>query len=392
MPSTAESIELIRDLVAFPTISRDPNKDLLAYIEAYLARHGVQCEIIWNGDKSKGNLWATIGPADKPGVILSGHSDVVPVEGQVWASAPFELRAADQRLYGRGTCDMKGFIGIVLAFVPELSTRNLKVPVHIAVSYDEELGCTGVVSLVDRIAQLPVKPALCIVGEPTSMQLVLGHKSGSCHLISVNGTAAHSSLAPRAVNSIAYAAELITFSNEIGREFANSGDRDPLYDVPHSTLSVTTISGGTAFNIIPERCEFCIDMRALSTLDTAAVIKRIETYANDALLPRMREIAPEASISISQVVEYPGLDLAADHPAVTFMKRLLGRNDHSKVAYGTEAGVFSSRAGLVSLVCGPGSIEQAHKADEFLGISELQKCQTFLDRLIEALETEGLSW
>lgn len=392
MPSTAESIALIRDLVAFPTVSSDSNKDLLAYIEAYLAGHGVQCEIIWNSHKSKGNLWATIGAADKPGVILSGHSDVVPVDGQAWSSSPFELRFADQRLYGRGTCDMKGFIGVVLAFLPELSKRKLKVPVHIAISYDEELGCTGVASLADRIAQLPVKPALCIVGEPTNMKLVLGHKGGSCHLVSVKGTAAHSSLAPRAVNAIAYAAELISFINGIGQEFATSGDSDPLYDVPHSTLSVTTISGGTAFNIIPECCEFCIDMRALSTLDTAAVIKRIETYANDSVLPRMRAIAPQASITISQVVEYPGLDLAADHPAVTFMLRLLERNDHSKVAYGTEAGVFNSRAGVVSLVCGPGSIEQAHKADEFLALSELQKCHAFFARLINALEEEGLSW
>ena len=191
MPDLDNSIALIGDLISFPTVSSNSNKELLAYVESHLRRHGVRSEIIWNEDRSKGNLWATIGPSDRPGVILSGHSDVVPVDGQAWTTDPFKMRQEDHRLYGRGACDMKGFVGIVLAFVPELSRRDLKVPIHIAISYDEELGCTGVLSLIDRIGQLPVKPALCIVGEPTNMQLVLGHKSGTSHLITVNGTAAH---------------------------------------------------------------------------------------------------------------------------------------------------------------------------------------------------------
>jgi acetylornithine deacetylase len=373
-------------------VSSDSNRELLAYVEAYLARHGVGSEIIWNEDGSKGNLWATIGPADRSGVILSGHSDVVPVDGQAWTSDPFTVRQADHRLYGRGACDMKGFVGIALAFVPELCRRDLKVPVHIAISYDEELGCTGVFSMVDRIGRLPVKPALCIVGEPTNMQLVLGHKSGTCHLVTVNGTAAHSSLAPRAVNAIAYAAELIAFIHALDRELAERGEHDPLFEVPHSTLSVTTISGGTAFNIIPERCVFGLDMRALASLDVPAVIGRIEAFARDALLPRMRAVAPEASITIDEMVAYAGLDLAVDHPAVPFMKHLLGRNDHAKVAYGTEAGAFSARGGIASVVCGPGSIEQAHKADEFLAVSEIEKCHVFLGRLVDRLSSDGMPW
>jgi acetylornithine deacetylase len=392
MPSVDESIALIGDLIAFPTVSRDSNKALLAYVESYLARYGVRSEIIWNDDRSKGNLWATIGPPDRPGVILSGHSDVVPVDDQNWTSNPFVLRQSDHRLYGRGTCDMKGFVGIVLAFVPELCRRDLKVPVHIAISYDEELGCTGVLSLVDRIREFPVKPALCIVGEPTSMRLVLGHKSGTEHIVTVKGTAAHSSLAPRAVNAIAYAAELITFIHEIGREFAETGDHDPLYEIPHSTISVTVIKGGTAFNIIPERCSFGIDMRALSSLDVPTVIGRIEDFARCRLLPRMKATAPEASITIKEEVAYAGLELDANHPAVSFLKHLLGRNDHAKVAYGTEAGAFSTRGGIVSVVCGPGSIEQAHKADEFLAISEVQRCHTFLERLIDRLSADPLPW
>jgi acetylornithine deacetylase len=392
MAAVAESIALIGDLIAFSTVSTESNKELLGFVDAYLARHGVRSEIIWNAEASKGNLWATIGPADRPGVILSGHSDVVPVEDQAWSSNPFIMRQADGRLYGRGACDMKGFLGIVLAFVPELCRRDLKVPVHIAISYDEELGCTGVLSLVDRIAALAVKPALCIVGEPTSMQLVVGHKSGTCHLVTVRGTAAHSSLAPQAVNAIGYAAELISFIHGIDGELKESGDQDPLYEVPHSTLSVTTISGGTAFNIIPERCTFGVDMRALASLDVAAVIRRIECFARERLLPRMHAVAPEASITVSEVVAYAGLDVDVAHPAVAFMKHLLGRNDHSKVAYGTEAGAFSARGRVVSVVCGPGSIAQAHKADEFLAISEIEKCHRFFRRLIDRLAADDLPW
>jgi acetylornithine deacetylase len=224
------------------------------------------------------------------------------------------------------------------------------------------------------------------------MQLVLGHKSGTSHLVTVNGTAAHSSLAPRAVNAIAFAAELIAFIHELGRELENLGERDPLFEVPHSTLVVTTISGGTAFNIIPERCVFGVDMRALASLDVPAVIGRIETYAKDALLPRMQAVAPEASITINEMVAYAGLDLAVDHSAVTFMKHLLGRNDHAKVAYGTEAGAFTARGGIVSVVCGPGSIDQAHRADEFLAISEIEKCHIFLKRLVDRLSSDGLPW
>lgn len=392
MLDTEDSIRIIGDLVGFATVSRDPNRDLLAYVENYLARHGVQSEILWNDDRTKGNLWATVGAAGKRGVILSGHSDVVPVDGQSWTSDPFAVRAGGGRLYGRGTCDMKGFLGIVLALVPDLARLDLKVPVHIAISYDEELGCTGVRSLVDRIARMAVKPALCIVGEPTSMQLVTGHKGGAMLKITVTGTAAHSSLAPRAVNAIEHGAELIGFIYELARELRDSGASDDAYDIPHSTLSVNTIAGGSALNIIPEHCEFTVDIRALAALDMAGLVARIDDHARDVLLPKMRAVAPQAGIEREELVAFPGLDVALDHPAVTFMKHLLGRNDQSKVAFGTEAGVFSATAGVVSLVCGPGSIEQAHKADEFLAVSEIEKCQIFLRRLVEALESDDIPW
>lgn len=386
------AVRMIGELIALPTVSRDPNRDFLAFVETYLSLHGVRSEIIWNAEGTKGNLWATIGPADRPGVILSGHSDVVPVDGQAWTSDPFTVRRADDRLYGRGTCDMKGFIGIVLAAVPELVRRELKVPIHIAISYDEEFGCTGVRSLVDRVASLAVKPGLCIVGEPTSMQVVIGHKGGGLYKATLTGRSAHSSLAPHAVNAIEYGAELIAFIKSLSAEHRHHGPHDHDYDVSHSTLSVTTITGGTAINIIPDRCDIGFDIRSLPEVDAPALIARIQGFANTELLPRMRAIAPEAEIVIAPSAEFVGLGTDAAHPAVSFIKALLGRNGHTKVAYGTEAGLFSVIAGVPSVVCGPGSIEQAHKPDEFLALSEIALCQGFLDRLAETLERSSLGW
>jgi acetylornithine deacetylase len=391
--SLEDCIAVIRDLIAFPTVSRDSNRELLAYVEALLSRHGIASDIIWNADRTKGNLWATIGPADVPGVILSGHSDVVPVDGQAWTSNPFTLRdGGDGLLYGRGTCDMKGFIAIVLAAVPSLVARDLKVPIHIAISYDEELGCTGVTSLIDRLSVTPVKPALCIVGEPTSMQVIVGHKGGGMFSIRVTGTSAHSSLAPTAVNAIEYGAEMIAYIKSLSTEQAHHGAHDHAYDVAHSTLSVTTISGGAALNIIPNHCEIGFDIRSLPEVDARALVERIRAYARTEVLPRMRAVSPEADIVVEPIVEFVGLSTDADHPAVTFVKQLVGRNDHAKVAYGTEAGLFSVRAGIVSVVCGPGAIAQAHKPDEFIAVSEVDRCRVMIDRLADVLETAGLNW
>lgn len=390
--SLQDCVATINDLIRFPTVSRDPNSGLLSYVKAYLARHGVACDILWNDDQTKGNLWATIGPEHVPGVILSGHSDVVPVDGQVWTSDPFVGRLTDERLYGRGACDMKGFIGIVLAAVPDLVARKLKAPIHIAISYDEELGCTGVRSLIERIAAMQTKPALCIVGEPTSMQVVLGHKGGGLYRATITGKSAHSSLAPGAVNAIEYAAELIAFIKSLSVEYAHAGPHDHAYDVSHSTLSVTTISGGTAVNIIPDNCEICFDIRSLPEVDARSLIERIRHHGETFVLPRMRAVAPEAEIRVEPIVEFVGLSTDADHPAVAFMKHLTGRNDHAKVAYGTEAGLFSDVAGVISVVCGPGSIVQAHKPDEYIDLSQIDRCRAFLSRLAEQLESNGLPW
>jgi acetylornithine deacetylase len=387
-----DTLAVIGDLIGFPTVSRDSNRGLLDYVTAFLARYGIESDILWNEDRSKGNLWATIGPAEVPGVILSGHSDVVPVDGQAWSSDPFATRLAEDRIYGRGTCDMKGFIGIVLAAVPDLVQRHLKAPVHIAISYDEELGCTGVRSLIDRLASMDVKPALCIVGEPTSMQVITGHKGGGMYRATVTGRAAHSSLAPRAVNAIEYAAELIAFIKSLAVEQADHGPHDHDYDLTHSTISVNIIDGGTALNIVPDRCGFSFDIRALPAVEARDLVARIQDHATSVLLPRMRSIAPESEIRIEALVELVALDTDIGHPAVGFVKHLVGGNSHAKVAYGTEAGLFSSRAGIVSVVCGPGSIEQAHKPDEYLALSEIDSCRWMIVRLADHLETRGLTW
>ncbi len=392
MSARAEAIRIIGDLIAFPTVSRDSNRELLAYVEAYLREYGIGCDILWNADQTKGNLWATIGPAGVPGIILSGHSDVVPVDGQAWTSDPFVLRQTDEHVFGRGACDMKGFIGIVLAAVPKLAARNLKAPVHIAVSYDEELGCTGVVSLIDRLANLDVKPALCLVGEPTSMNVVIGQKGGGLFRVVVSGTSVHSSLAPQAVNAIEYAAELIAFIKALSRTHRCEGPHDHDYDVSHSTISVTTISGGSAINIIPNHCEFGFDIRSLPEVDAHQLLGTIRNFADTELLPRMRAVSEEAKIVIESTVELVPLSIAAEHPAVTFVKRLVGRNDHSKVAYGTEAGLFSRRAGIASVVCGPGSIEQAHKPDEYLALSEIDRCIALVDKIGDELERSAEPW
>ena len=383
---------LLRDLIAFPTVSRDPNRELLLYVEDYLARHGVASEILWDRDRRKGNLWATVGPADRRGVILSGHSDVVPVDGQSWSSDPFALRAQDGRLYGRGTADMKGFIAVALALVPEMLKRRLQAPVHLAISYDEEVGCLGVRSLVERIASMPVRPALCIVGEPTSMRVVVGHKGGRAYRVRVTGSAAHSSLAPRAVNAIEHAAELILFLRGIAKEWAEQGPFDAAYDLPHSTLSTGLIEGGTAMNIVPEHCELVFEFRHLAAVDAEAVTGRILAFARDVLEPRMRAVAPESGIELAEIYEYPGLDVEPEHPAVTFVKRLAERNDHGKVAFGTEGGLFRERAGVAAVVCGPGSIEQAHKADEYVETAQLDQCGRFLRRLLDRLEEGELAF
>jgi acetylornithine deacetylase len=372
---------ILGDLVAFDTTSRRSNLDLIAYVQDYLDRHGAASRLVMDATKQKANLWATIGSEKDGGVVLSGHTDCVPVDDQDWNSDPFALTERDGRLYGRGACDMKGFLAAVLAAVPDLVGQSLPRPVHLAFSHDEEIGCVGVRSLLAELAQGRPKPAFCLVGEPTSMQVVVGHKGGRSYRCHFEGLAAHSSLAPQGVNAIEYAAELVLFLRDIGEALA-TGPQDSDYDVTHSTISVGLIHGGSAINIVPSSCDLTFEFRNLAEVDQEAIFRQIEEFALQQILPRMRERYPDAAIHFERIYEYPAHAIPADDPLVTRMKHLVGRNDHSKVAFGTEAGLFLRELGLPTVVCGPGAIAVAHKPDEYVERSQLAACDAFLRKLL----------
>ncbi|MDR3376889.1 MAG: acetylornithine deacetylase [Ancalomicrobiaceae bacterium] len=379
----SEPREILSELVAFDTTSRNSNLHLIEWVEAFLARSGVASTRVTSPDGGKANLWATIGPKDVPGYVLSGHTDTVPVDEQVWASDPFTLSERDGRLYGRGAADMKGFLACVLSRVPAMAAANLVRPLHIAFSYDEEIGLIGARHLMPEIGRLaPTPPIACFVGEPTNMQVVVAHKGRYVYRGSVTGKPCHSSRAPDGVNAIDYAAELILKIRDIGRRLVAEGGTDDLYDVPFSTAHTGLISGGTAVNIVPEHCSFDFEFRPLPGVDHEPWLAEVVALARDELEPRMQAIDLDAGIEFVLDNGVPGFDTAIDSEAVTLAKRLAGRNDHAKVAYGTEAGLFVWEAGIPSVVIGPGSIAQAHAEDEFIEIAELSKCVGFLDRLI----------
>jgi acetylornithine deacetylase len=379
---TQTATDILASLVGFDTTSRNSNLALIAWVESYLADLGVTSHRIPAPEGDKSNLWATIGPAETPGYILSGHTDVVPVDGQNWSSDPFRLTPRDGKLYGRGAADMKGFVACCLAAVPQMLKRPLRVPIHLAFSYDEEVGCIGVRHIVSEIGRMPVRPLACFVGEPTSMDVVIGHKSKRSYWVTVTGKSCHSSLAPQGVNAVEYAARLIVKIRDISDRQRAEGPRDPLYDVPFTTGHTGSVEGGIALNVVPDLCRFVFEFRAVPGDDPNALAEEVMTYARSVLEPEMRAVAPEAGISFEPRPFQAGLETEAGAEVVLLAKRLAGRNGHSKVAYGTEAGLFQA-GGTPSVVIGPGSIEQAHKPDEFIAVDEIGRCCAFLDRLIE---------
>ncbi len=378
----AESRAWIERLIGFDTTSRNSNLEIIAAIRDYLGELGVEASLTFNEERTKANLYATLGPTDRPGIALSGHTDVVPVDGQDWSSDPFAVIEKDQRLYGRGTCDMKGFIGAALAFAPKFLESGLKTPIHYCFSFDEEVGCLGVPHMLADLAQRPVKPALCIVGEPTSMRVITAHKGKIDKICHLRGHEAHSSLAPQGVNAINYAARLIGFIEDLAARKAAEGPFDHAFDVPHTTLHTGLISGGTQLNIVPGHCSFEYEVRNLAQDDPRALVAEVEAYARDELEPKMQAIAPETGITWEEVGAYPGLDIDSDAEVVSLAKSLAGSNDTGKVAFGTEAGLFQQN-GIPTVVCGPGSIEQAHKPDEFCSLEQLALCERFMTRLVE---------
>lgn len=384
MDFPANSKLWLERLVAFPTVSRDSNLELIHYVEAFLKSFGVLCELSFNNERTKANLHAVIGPAEVPGVMLSGHSDVVPIDGQVWTNEPFELTEKDGALFGRGAADMKGFIASVLAAVPEMVRANLQVPIHLAFSYDEEIGCIGVRRLIEVMQQAPVKPAFCIVGEPTLMKPAIAHKGKTGMICRCFGHEAHSALAPTGLNAIYLANEMITGIQMLQDEILNTGTRDNGYQVPYSTLHVGTISGGTALNIVPKFCEFKFEIRTIGADEPAVLVDRIRAMANKITESKLEHF-PDSRIEIEIFNEYPALDTDPGSEVLAFVKSLTGANDHFKVSFGTEGGLFQEKLGIETIVCGPGSMEQGHKPDEFITISELEKCDQFMTNLIARL-------
>jgi acetylornithine deacetylase len=378
-------LPILDALVGFDTTSHRSNLALIGWVEEYLARHGVASVRIPDETGEKASLFASIGPKDQPGFVLSGHTDVVPVEGQVWSSDPFRLRVAGDRAYGRGATDMKGFLAACLSAVPSMVAAPLQRPIHLAFSYDEEVGCVGVRPMLEQLAAgaFGIAPPLAaFIGEPTGMGVVIGHKGKVSLKVVVRGSFAHSSLAPRYVNAVEYGARLVAFIAEQGARLKASGARDALYDIAHSTAHVGVFRGGSALNIVPDRAEFLCEYRVIGADSTQALVAELTAFARDALEPAMRAVDPEAGIDISIYAGFPGLDTAEDASVASLAKRLAARNDHAKVAYGTEAGLFTAIAGIPAVVVGPGDIDIAHKPDEFITLAELQRCEAFLGRLI----------
>jgi acetylornithine deacetylase len=383
----APAIEILERLVAFDTVSANSNLELIDWVAAYLGRFSIATtrSSVFTG---KANLFATIGPAERGGVLLSGHTDVVPVAGQEWHTDPFRLTEDNGRLHGRGSADMKGFIALVLALVPELVERSLAVPLHLAFTHDEETGCFGAPALIEALPTGMARPLLAIVGEPTSMQIANAQKGCSFFRTRIIGHEGHSSAPDRGVNAISAAAEIIAEIDRLHAEARARARPDSGFDPPHTTLSVGTIAGGTAVNIIALECTFDWDLRSLPDEDAAALKARIDRFISADLLPRMRAGYREAAVETETIVAVPPLAPVAGSPAEALARRLTGLNTTTTVSFASEAGLYQ-QAGIPAIVCGPGSIDVAHKPDEYITRAELAAGQAFLDRLLEWAQSGG---
>ncbi|MBV6286104.1 acetylornithine deacetylase [Pseudomonas aegrilactucae] len=374
------SRSLLAQLVGFATVSRDSNLALIEFVRDYLAALGVTCELIYNAERSKANLLASIGPAVAGGVVLSGHTDVVPVDGQAWTVEPFSLSERDGKLFGRGTADMKGYLASVLAAVPLFLASPLRRPVHLAFSYDEEVGCLGVRSLLEVLPQRIPAPALCLIGEPTELKPVLGHKGKLAMRCHIKGAACHSAYAPYGVNAIEHAARLIGHLGEIGKRLAAPELHDERFDPAYSTVQVGTIQGGTALNIVPADCRFDFEVRALPDFAPQTVADQLQAYAARELEPAMQAVNAHSAIHFEPLSSYPGLATPPDSAAAQLVARLCGSEAFSTVAFGTEGGLFD-QAGIPAVVCGPGNMEQGHKPDEYISVEQLAACDRLMERL-----------
>jgi acetylornithine deacetylase len=383
-PIRPATLEMIQRLVGFDTTSRESNLGLIEWVRDWLQRLGVESRLTYDATGAKANLFATIQKGARPGIVLSGHTDVVPVDGQPWDTDPFTATLQGDRIYGRGACDMKSYVAAALAATPQFLAAELKAPVHFALSYDEEIGCLGVRGLIEDLERNGIRPGGCIVGEPTGMQPVIANKGFRSFRCAVRGKEAHSALAPHGVNAIDYAARLVAHIRGIADRLRAAGPRDAGFDVPFTTLHTGLIRGGTASNIVPRDCEFHFEVRGLPGTDLDQLEREIRAYARDVLEPEMKRVDPDAGVSFVVKSDTPGLAAAEDERITALAQALAQDRSTGKVAYAAEAGLFQ-RAGIPSIICGPGSIEQAHKPNEYITLEQVARCESFMDRLVEAL-------
>jgi acetylornithine deacetylase len=374
---------MIRRLVGFDTTSRESNLALIDFVRDYLEGWGVGSELIYDSDGRKANLYATIGPQDKGGVILSGHTDVVPVDGQPWDTEPFAVTETGGCLFGRGTSDMKSFIAVALSLVPEFLTHPLKTPVHFAFSYDEEVGCIGVRDLIARLKERPIRPSACIVGEPTLMRPVISHKGKRSIRCEVHGLESHSALAHEGVNAVEAAAEIVGYLKGMARRKRQEGPFDPAFSPPYTTVHTGVIQGGTALNIVPRECSFVFEFRNIAEDDPDALFAEVKRYAAT-LLPEMHAVSKATGIAFHEMNAVDGLETPPDHPLVQLTQALTGSNSVGKVSFCAEAGLFHE-AEIPTVICGPGSIDVAHKPNEYIAIDQVHQCESFMRRLMDHL-------
>jgi acetylornithine deacetylase len=379
-----DSLDLLEKLVAFQTVSLESNREMIGYIRAVLDQAGARVSVFEGPRAGNLNLFATIGPEDLGGVILSGHTDVVPAQGQAWTVEPFRLTRREDRLYGRGTADMKGFLACALRAALLAGGRKLATPLHLAFSCDEEIGCVGVRPMLEALARQSPRPIACIVGEPTSMQLALGHKGKIALKAVCKGRAGHSAYAPVLLNPIVMAAALIGAIERLQQRAARRGPRDEAYEIPYATLHVGRIVGGEALNVVPSQCALELEIRSATPSEADHLLRLVHSAAARIVRAQRANFA-EAAIEIEVVNAYPALDAPVDDAAAALVRRLTGDNGATKVAFGAEGGLFREQLGAPTVICGPGSMDQGHKADEYVTVRQIELCDQMMDALLDYL-------
>lgn len=382
MPET-NSVNLLSKLISFDSTSSKSNLDLIDFIANLLNDYNIQSELVFDATGQKANLFATVaGPQDIPGLVLSGHTDVVPVTDQNWTRPPFELTLEDNLLYGRGSSDMKGFIAVCLAMIPVMQSAKLKQPVHFAFSYDEEVGCIGVRTLLNELRQKEILPSACIVGEPTGMQTIRAHKgkiSQRCH---VYGHSCHSSRTDEGLNAVEYAAQIISYLHELSLRIEHDGPFDDEFTPAYTSVHTGPVHGGSVLNIVPDYCTFDFEFRNIPQHDARLLLAEVKDYAASTLLPRMKNKHLKARIDFESLSEIPAFNAQTEDSLTRLCLSLSPLETSGKISFGTEAGLFQ-RLGMQAIVCGPGNIDQAHKPDEFIDVSQLQACELFLEQMID---------